>query len=122
VLPRPGFLWRDARLQPRLGTVEVRIKDAQSRVHDAAPLAAVVHCLVRRHADAEHPRATPPEVIAENRFLAARDGMRAQLIDDRTQHPGYARQRVHAARDGLAALPARLEDEFVSAGRAVVAA
>jgi gamma-glutamyl:cysteine ligase YbdK (ATP-grasp superfamily) len=35
--------------------------------------------------------------------------------------PGYARQRKHAAREGLAALPARLEAEFVS-GRAVVAA
>jgi hypothetical protein len=29
---------------------------------------------------------------------------------------------MHAARDGLAALPARLQDEFVSARRAVVAA
>ena len=25
-----------------------------------------------------------PEVLAENRFLAARDGMRAQIIDART--------------------------------------
>jgi glutamate---cysteine ligase / carboxylate-amine ligase len=158
-IPEPGFLWWDARLQPRLGTVEVRIMDAQSRVRDAAALAAVVHCLVRRHADARHPGATPAEVIAENRFLAARDGMHAQLIDDRTERrrpardalealfehcepvarglgcaadlatatalaadPGYARQRMHAARDGLAAVPAWLEDEFVSADRAVVAA
>ena len=158
-IPEPGFVWWDARLQPRLGTVEVRIMDAQSRVRDAAALAAVVHCLVRGHADAQHPDATAPEVIAENRFLAARDGMHAQLIDDRTQQrraardaltellercqplarglgcgaelaaaralaadPGYARQRMHAARDGLAALPARLQDDFVRAGRAVVAA
>jgi carboxylate-amine ligase len=158
-IPEPGFLWWDARLQPRLGTVEVRIMDAQSRLRDVAALAAVVHCLVRRHADAQHPGATPPEVIAENRFLAARDGMHAQLINDRTQQPrtardaltellenceplarglgcaaeltaatalaadpGYARQRMHAARDGLAALPARLEDEFLPALRAVVAA
>jgi glutamate---cysteine ligase / carboxylate-amine ligase len=158
-IPEPGFLWWDARLQPRLGTVEVRIMDAQSRVRDAAALAAVVHCLIRRHADAQHPRAIPPEVIAENRFLAARDGMHAQLIDDRTEQrrtsrdalaellaqceplarglgctaelaaattlaadPGYARQRMHAARDGLAAVPARLEDEFASTGRTVAAA
>jgi carboxylate-amine ligase len=155
-IPEPGFLWWDARLQPRLGTVEVRIMDAQSRVRDAAAVAAVVHCLVRRHAHDQYPGAPPPEMISENRFLAARDGMRAQLIDDRTQQrrpvraaltellehceplapglgcaaelaaastlaedPGYARQRMHAARDGLAALPARLEDEFVPAGRTV---
>jgi len=158
-IPEPGFLWWDARLQPRLGTVEVRIMDAQSRVRDAAALAAAVHCLVRRHADAQHPGSTPPEVFAENRFLAARDGMQAQLIDDRMQqrrtardalaelledceplahelgcvaelaaatalaaNPGYARQRMCALRDGLAALPARLENEFVCARRTMVAA
>ena len=31
-IPDPSFLWWDARLRPRLGTVEVRIMDAQSRV------------------------------------------------------------------------------------------
>src|SRR5690242_14817781 len=45
-IPDPGFLWWDARPRPQLGTVEVRIMDAQSRVRDAAALAAVVHCLV----------------------------------------------------------------------------
>src|SRR3954466_205858 len=30
----PSFLWWDARIQPRFGTVEVRIMDAQSRVTD----------------------------------------------------------------------------------------
>ena len=56
--------------------------DAQSRVTDAAALTALVQCLVHRCA---HGRASAigPEVLAENRFLAARDGMRAQLIDDR---------------------------------------
>jgi carboxylate-amine ligase len=159
-IPEVGFLWWDARLQPRLGTVEVRIMDAQSRVTDAAALAAVIHCLVRRHADARRrPIAAQPEVLAENRFLAARDGMRAQLIDDRTgrrrpvrdalidlladcetiaarlgctaglaaaaalaDDPGAARQRRLVARDGLAALPAWLGDEFAPAGRIPAAA
>jgi glutamate---cysteine ligase / carboxylate-amine ligase len=80
----PGLLWWDARLQPRLGTVEVRIMDAQTRVEDAAALAAVVHCLVRRHAETRHPCALAPEALAENRFVAARDGMGAQLIADGT--------------------------------------
>jgi glutamate---cysteine ligase / carboxylate-amine ligase len=81
-IPDPGFLWWDARLQPRLGTVEIRIMDAQSRLPDAGALAAVVQCLVRRHADGTC-HAAGPEVLAENRFLAARDGMDARLIDDR---------------------------------------
>jgi hypothetical protein len=71
-------------LRPDLGTVEVRIMDAQSSVADVAALAALVHCLVRRCAESEH-AATPPEVVAENRFLAARDGMRARLVDARTR-------------------------------------
>jgi len=77
----PGFLWWDARLQPGLGTVEVRMLDAASGVRDAAGIAAVVQCLVRRHAERWRARAPEPEVLAENRFLAARDGMRAELID-----------------------------------------
>ena len=81
-IPEPGFLWWDARLQPRLGTVEVRIMDAQSRVSDVAAVAALVQCLVRRAAERSHRHPTAcPEILAENRFLAARDGMRALLID-----------------------------------------
>src|SRR5436190_854400 len=74
-----------ARLRPRLGTVEVRIMDAQSGVADAAALAAVVHCLVRRHAQGDSTTGTAPELLEENRFLAARDGVQAKLIDVRTQ-------------------------------------
>jgi len=82
-IPEPTFLWWDARLQPRLGTLEVRIMDAQSRVEDTAALAALVQCLVQREAVAGgHGRPpAPPEVLEENRFLAARDGMAAELVD-----------------------------------------
>jgi glutamate---cysteine ligase / carboxylate-amine ligase len=80
----PGYVWWDARLQPRLGTLEVRIMDAQSRVAESAALAALVQCLVKLHADGE-PAGAPlsPEALDENRFLAARDGMTARLIDCR---------------------------------------
>jgi len=80
-IPDPSYLWWDVRLQPRLGTVEVRVMDAASRVGDVATLAALVQCLVRRYAESGPPRAPEPELLAENRFLAARDGMRAKLID-----------------------------------------
>ena len=82
-IPEPTFLWWDARLQPRLGTIEIRIMDAQTRVRDTAALAALVQCLVRREAlersDDREPLA--PEVVEENRFLAARDGMDAKFVD-----------------------------------------
>jgi glutamate---cysteine ligase / carboxylate-amine ligase len=82
--PEPTFLWWDVRLQPRFGTIEVRIMDAQTRSVDNAALAALVQSAVRLEATegyvaaaiAEH-----PEVLYENRFLATRDGMRARFID-----------------------------------------
>ena len=36
-VPDPSFLWWDVRLQPALGTVEVRVMDAQSTVGEIAP-------------------------------------------------------------------------------------
>jgi glutamate---cysteine ligase / carboxylate-amine ligase len=96
-IPEPTFLWWDARLQPAFGTVEVRVMDAQTRVEDAAALAALVQCLVRLEAErgeAARQAAEADEVVAENRFIAARDGMRACLIDP----PGrvHARERLDA--------------------------
>ena len=86
-LPDHTFLWWDVRLQPSLGTVEVRVMDAQSSVADSAALVALVQSLARLALE-EQPaaRETIPEVLAENRFIAARDGMDARLID--TSHRG----------------------------------
>jgi carboxylate-amine ligase len=92
-IPEPTFLWWDARLQPAFGTLEVRIMDAQTRVEDTAALAALVQCLVRVSAESdpgEPGSADAQEVVAENRFIAARDGMRAALIDP----PAWGRQPV----------------------------
>ena len=84
--PEPTFLWWDVRLQPRFGTIEVRIMDAQTTVADSAALTALVQCLVRLEAtegSGADPAIDLPEVLAENRFLAARDGVDASLIDAR---------------------------------------
>jgi carboxylate-amine ligase len=85
-LPDPSFLWWDARLQPALGTVEVRAMDAQSSVGDTAPLVALVQSVAMLVLEGEPPdAATAPEVLAENRFLAARDGLHARLINRATR-------------------------------------
>jgi carboxylate-amine ligase len=99
-IPDPSFLWWDARLQPRFGTVEVRIMDAQSKVADAAGLAAVVQCLVRRYAEDRYARGDHRELLAENRFLAARDGVRGQLIDERTGQRRPTRDAVAELLEG----------------------
>jgi carboxylate-amine ligase len=81
-IPDPSFLWWDVRLQPALGTVEVRVTDAQSRVRDIPPLVALIQSLARLELEGEPSSLAPStEVLAENRFLAARDGMDARLID-----------------------------------------
>jgi glutamate---cysteine ligase / carboxylate-amine ligase len=81
-IPNPSFLWWDVRLQPGLGTVEVRIMDSQTRLPEAGPLVALVQSLARLELEGEESTAEPSaEVLAENRFLAARDGMAARLIE-----------------------------------------
>jgi glutamate---cysteine ligase / carboxylate-amine ligase len=80
-LPDPSFLWWDVRLQPTLGTVEVRVMDAQSTVADSAAIIALVQSLARLTLESEPAGdGVGAEVLAENRFLAARDGLDARLI------------------------------------------
>jgi carboxylate-amine ligase len=81
-IPDPSFLWWDVRPQPALGTVEVRITDVQSTVADTVALVALVQSLARLQLEGDPSPVVPSgEVLAENRFLAARDGMHARLID-----------------------------------------
>jgi carboxylate-amine ligase len=99
-IPEPTFLWWDVRPQPRFGTVEVRIMDAQPRLEATAALCALVQAVCRLeleegYAPRQHVHAQ--EALAENRFLAARDGVTAALIDP-----------VHARRVPVADLLANL--------------
>ncbi|MGB8881941.1 MAG: YbdK family carboxylate-amine ligase [Solirubrobacteraceae bacterium] len=83
-IPEPTFLWWDVRPQPRLGTVEVRIMDAQPRLAATAALAALVQTIARLELEQGYAPRTlvdADEVLAENRFIAARDGTAAELID-----------------------------------------
>jgi carboxylate-amine ligase len=91
--PEPTFLWWDVRCQPRFGTVEVRVMDAQTTVTDTAALAALVQIIAHLELEAgyvDDHLIGAVEVLDENRFLAARDGMQANLIDP------VARRRVPA--------------------------
>ncbi len=104
-IPEPTFLWWDVRPQPRLGTVEVRIMDAQPRLASTAGLVALVQALARLELEqgfASQKLISAQEVLAENRFIAARDATAAELIDP-----------VSAT---LVPLP-RLLDEVVAAAR-----
>jgi carboxylate-amine ligase len=82
--PEPTFLWWDVRLQPSLGTIEIRIMDAQTTARRTAVLAALVQTIA--HLELEEGYQPERlidafEILQENRFLAARDGVDARLID-----------------------------------------
>jgi glutamate---cysteine ligase / carboxylate-amine ligase len=82
-LPEPTFLWWDVRPQPRFGTVEVRVMDAQTSVDRTVPLVALIQCLAKLECEEGYASSTllaAREVLEENRFLAARDGVEARLI------------------------------------------
>jgi carboxylate-amine ligase len=83
-IPDPTYLWWDVRPQPRFGTVEIRIMDAQSESWETHALIALVQAIA--HLELEegyhvNPLVGSPEIVAENRFAAARDGAHARLID-----------------------------------------
>jgi carboxylate-amine ligase len=93
--PDYSFLWWDVRPHPRLGTLEIRIMDAQSSLQDLAALIALVHCLAVHEATSRPHRGPSPEVLRELSFRAARDGLDARLLHDGGLRP--ARELAHQA-------------------------
>jgi glutamate---cysteine ligase / carboxylate-amine ligase len=83
-MPDPTYIWWDVRPQPRFGTIEIRIMDAQSRLNRVGPLVALVQSLARVEATeglASEKAIHAQEVLDENRFLATRDGVHARFVD-----------------------------------------
>ena len=78
-LPDYTYLWWDLRPSPRLGTVEVRAMDAQSRLESVAGLAALVHALAVACANGAEEVTPPSEALMESSFRAGRDGLHATV-------------------------------------------
>jgi carboxylate-amine ligase len=78
-VPDYTWFWWKLRPHPRLGTVEVRSLDAQAQLADTAALTALVHCLAHHHAERVLAEPSPPEVVEEGMFRAARYGVDAEL-------------------------------------------
>jgi glutamate---cysteine ligase / carboxylate-amine ligase len=79
------YLWYDVRPHPNFGTVEVRVMDSQTRVEHTLALAALVQAMVKELAEhydegIELSR-YPYEMLDENKWMAARHGLDAQLVD-----------------------------------------
>jgi glutamate---cysteine ligase / carboxylate-amine ligase len=78
-------IWWDIRLHPRYGTVEIRICDAVSHVEDAVALAAFCQALVKLYSERFDAGQEIPSyhriLTSENKWLAARYGLEAPVMD-----------------------------------------
>ncbi|HLB05012.1 MAG TPA: carboxylate-amine ligase [Gaiellaceae bacterium] len=78
-------IWWDIRPHPRLGTIEIRICDAVTRIEDPVALAAYCQALVKqlceRHAAGEEIPSYHRILTSENKWLAARYGLEAPIMD-----------------------------------------
>jgi glutamate---cysteine ligase / carboxylate-amine ligase len=90
------YLWYDVRPHPRLGTVEIRAMDSQTRVEHSIALTALVQALVKYLCEefaAGHPAPDHAwEILDENKWIAARYGIDAELVD----LPGGGRHSVRS--------------------------
>jgi glutamate---cysteine ligase / carboxylate-amine ligase len=95
----PGSLWWDVRPHPSLGTLEVRVLDAQSSLDSLRGLVALIHCLALHEATIADDRHAPKELLDEACHHAIRDGLDARLsVGGPMQHmQALARQALDIA-------------------------
>jgi glutamate---cysteine ligase / carboxylate-amine ligase len=78
-------IWWDIRLHPRFGTIEMRVMDAVTRVEETVALTAYVQALVKHYAERFDSGAELPSfhriLISENKWLGARYGLEAPVMD-----------------------------------------
>jgi carboxylate-amine ligase len=112
LFPGEGEPWFEARGHDELGTIELRVPDAQTTAEDAAGVlalaAGLIAWLAERH-DAGEPLPVHDTIrIAENRWRALRHGLTGSLLDLDSGEQQPARERVLALIDRVAPAAARL--------------
>jgi glutamate---cysteine ligase / carboxylate-amine ligase len=94
------FIWWDLRPHPRLGTIEIRICDAQTRLESTAVIVALVQSLVATLAERYDREGSlpiePRPLIEENKWRAARFGLEATLVDLERDEERPARSALRA--------------------------
>jgi glutamate---cysteine ligase / carboxylate-amine ligase len=79
-------IWWDVRPHPTFGTVELRMCDAPATLREVAAIGALAQCLVHslslRHEAGDFPELPSEWTVRENKWLAARHGLDAELIAD----------------------------------------
>ena len=90
-------IWWDIRLHPKWGTVEIRICDAVTRLEDAVAITAYCQALVKLYCEQYDAGETIPSyhriLTTENKWLAARYGLEAPIMDLVTGRRNRSRSR-----------------------------
>ena len=106
------FIWWDLRPHPKLGTVELRVCDGQTRLQNLAAIVALAQrlaaTLAERHERGRPMPVQPLTLIAENKWRAARHGLEGTLIDLERDEERPARDAVRALAQTAAPAARRL--------------
>lgn len=119
-------VWWDVRPHPDFGTVELRMCDAIQTMDEVEALVALAQCSVAdlqdRAEDGESTSTVREWVNRENKWLAARHGLEAELIVDDEGSRRPARDLVESELERLAPVADRLDcaDEMDSVRRILV--
>jgi carboxylate-amine ligase len=114
------YIWWDLRPHPRLGTIEVRICDAQTRLENVVQ--SLTATLAERYERDGRLETQPVTLVGENKWRAARYGLDADLVDLSRDEERPAREALRelqsiaepaARRLGCAEELALLDDLFV---------
>jgi carboxylate-amine ligase len=112
LFPDHGESWWELRPHDELGTIELRVPDAQCTAQDAAGVlafsAGLVAWLAERHDAGEALPVHDTTRIVENRWRALRHGLGGSLLDLDTGEPRPARERVLALIDAVGPAAERL--------------
>jgi carboxylate-amine ligase len=115
LFPDHTHFWWDLRPHLEHGTLELRAADAQTRVEDAAAIAAVFQALVltlaERYAEGDELRIDETYRINENAWRAYRYGVRGWLVDPESGEPQPTRDLLSALIDEIAPAARRLDCE-----------
>ncbi|WKD58674.1 glutamate--cysteine ligase [Corynebacterium caspium] len=112
VINHTGSMHLDIRPAAQWGTIEIRVSDATSNLHELAAAVALTHCLVV-HFDRMLDRGEilptlQPWHIAENKWRAARYGMDALVITSRNTDEAWVRDELRQLVDSFTDLATEL--------------
>jgi glutamate---cysteine ligase / carboxylate-amine ligase len=98
--PDYTYIWWDLRPHPKLGTIEIRVCDAQTRIESVAGIVALAQSLVATLAERYEREGSlpiqPVTLVGENKWRAARYGLDAELVDLEHDTERPAREAIRA--------------------------